>query len=184
MTTVEHDAELRDELLRAASSAADPYRDLLHRAEFLVADLLARLASADAAVVSAVAECLEQAAITEPALRDEAARKLLALAPHAPVKPAIRRFAQGKGAALAFFGDAAGEHGESFAWRLRAIEALAAAGAGGEARTLALELPTHGFSSALELSELRARLGDREGALEAWKRTFDSEDPGARRRIA
>ncbi len=183
MTTVEHDAELRDELLRAASSAADPYRDLLHRAEFLVADLLARLASADAAVVSAVAECLEQAAITEPALRDEAARKLLALAPHASVKPAIRRFAQGKGAALAFFGDAAGEHGESFAWRLRAIEALAAAGAGGEARTLALELPTHGFSSALELSELRARLGDRDGALEAWKRTFDSEDPGARRRI-
>ncbi len=176
VATLENDPALRDDLLRTALDAADPYADLLHRPQFLVARLLARLTSADRNVVATVAACMEQLTTSEPALRDEAARSLLALAPHAPATPAIRRFALGQGGALAF----AQDHAESFQWRLRAVEALAVAGHAGEARKIALELPTHGVSAVLDVCTVRARLGDREGALAVWKECFDGESPGFR----
>lgn len=177
--TVENDAELLDELLRTALAAEDPFRDLLHRPEFLVAHLLARLPGAEPAVVTTVAACLEQAAITEPALRDEAARSVLALTQHPPATPAIRRFALGQGIAPAF-----AEEDEAFRWRLRAIEAFASAGSAAEALKLLLGLPTEGVGPLLDVCELRVRLGDRGGAVAAWKRCFDDEDNDWRERIA
>lgn len=187
VATAANDADLRDELLRAALTADDPYRDLLHRPEFLVARLLAPLAVAAPVTVTMVVDCLEQVAMAEPALRDEAVRTLLALAPHSPAKPAIRRFAQGQGVALAFL-EVAGRPGtearmESFQWRLRAIEALASAGDAVTALQALLALPTHGIISTIEVCDLRARLGDLDGALAAWRQCFDCEGYNFRRLV-
>lgn len=186
VATVENDAELRDALLAAIMRAEDPLRDLLHRPEFLIARLAARLPAADARLMTQVVETLERAASEEPALRDEAARSLLTLTKHPPAQPAIRRFAQGNGVAAAFPDDD-GQSGyqrlDSFHWRLRAIEAHALAGSDAEARALLQALPTLNLQTVLEACELRTRLGDRAGALALWKEHFDRE-PHSRASIA
>jgi hypothetical protein len=186
IATVENDADLRDGLLRAISAADDPYRDLLHRPEFLVARLAARLPAADAEVIVQSVGALERAALYEPALRDEAARLLLGLAQHESARPVIRRFAQGDGMARAFpeESDSDDVRLESFGWRLRAIEALAQAGSRDEGLALLLARPTPGLQFVLEVCELRWRLGDREGALARWKACFDREGSERRRQIS
>ncbi len=187
VATVEGDAELRDALLQAILASDDPYRDMLRRPEFLVARLSARLPAADAALITKVVEVLEQTALHEPALRDEAARLLLGLTQHAAARPAIRRFAEGDGIARAFPEEGRGsEHArlEYLRWRLRAIEALAQADGLDAARALLQQLATPQLQLVLEACELRLRLHDRDGALAIWKACFDAERPAVRPEIA
>lgn len=176
VVTLENEPALRDEMLRAAHAAADPYRDLLRRPDFLVARLLMRLYAADPKIVEAVAGTLEQVALNEPALRDEAARTLLALVPHRAALPMIRRFAEGSGAARAFPDDpqrSRDERMKAFQWRVRALDALARAENAASALALLPAVPIPGLNATIEMAELRARLGDRKGALAAWKQQFD-----------
>lgn len=187
VATLENEAELRDALLRAILAAADPYRDLLRRPEFLVARLAARLPAADGALLGQAVAVLEQAALQEPALRDEAARLLLGLAQHAVALPAIRRFADGAGIARAFGEDGGGSdyaRFEAFRWRLRAIEALAQAGVLDAACVLLQGLAAPQLQLLLEACELRLRLHDRAGALAQWKACFEGDGASARALIA
>ena len=179
VASVESRPARRDALLRAALAAPDPYRDLLRRPEFLVAQLLTRLPQADAAIVGDVAACLERTAINEPALRDDAAQALLDLRRHAPALPAIERFALGGGAALAF-AERAEESNEDhrrwepLRWRLRAIEALAPARGNAAALALLQPLQASGLRTALEVAKSRRRLGDVDAARADLKRLFDA----------
>ncbi len=172
----ENDPELRDGLLRAALDAEDPYRDLLRRPQLLVAQLLVRLPAADDAIVSEVATCLENTIVDEPALRDAATRALIDMARHAPAQPAIERFARGQGAAKAFPVDAK-QHDSyrlvALRWRLAAIEALASARGGAAVLPLLPAQPEPGLDAVLAVAELRARLGDKDGARAAWRASFD-----------
>ena len=165
----------RDAILRAVLNALDPYGDLLHRPEFVVAQLLARLSGAEAAIVAQVTATLEEAAAA-PALRDAAASSILGLGHHAPARAAIARFADGLGAGLAFPLDGSqgsSEQMESLRWRLRAIEAHGAA----SGNALALEslgrLPSMGLEGDLECAVTRMRLGDVAGAEAAFRRLYD-----------
>ena len=176
VTTVEDDPPQRDLLLRSALAAEDPYRDLLHRPDFLVARLLAALPAAETALVKAVVTTLERLALDESALRVDAMDALLAVSQHQSAVPAIERFARGDG-----LGDAFGLSQSSFdaslqalRWRLRAIEALAATRGAAAALPLLPEDPP-GLPGVLETCELRARLGDRTGAYATWERLFEPQ---------
>lgn len=187
VAALEGEPSLRDGLLRVMLDADDPYRDLLHRPELLVAQLLARMPCADAAVVAEVVACLERVAFDEPALRDVAARALINLASHAPAQPAIERFARGDGAAQAFPVD--GQQVESvrlegLRWRLAAIESLASARGGAAVLALVPESPESDLEEALAIAESRARLGDREGALAGWEACFKRGVAADQARIA
>jgi hypothetical protein len=178
VTSLEREASRRNQLLQAALAAGDPYRDLLHRPDFLAARLLAALPAAppaDNAFVEHVIATLERAALDEPALRVAAMDALLAMSPYEPALPAIERFARGDG-----LGDAFGLSQGSFdaslqalRWRLRAIEALAVARGAGAVLPLLPENPP-GLSGVLETAELRARLDDRAGAYAIWQQLFQS----------
>jgi hypothetical protein len=187
VASVENDAELRDALLRAILAADDPYRDLLRRPEFLVARLAARLSSADAGLLGQVVATLEMAAQQEPALLHEATRLLLGLGSHCAAQPAIRRFAEGAGIARAFpdsdrASDA--ERLEAFRWRLRAIEALAQGEGPAAALALLQRLAAPQLQHVVEVSELRMRLHDRDGARKAWRAAFEAGDANARTQVA
>ena len=187
VATLDDEPDLRDGLLRTVLHAEDPYRDLLHRPELLVAQLLVRLPGADAAIVAEVAACLERVALDEPALRDIAARALIDLARHAPVQPAIERFARGDGAARAFPVDVQQLESarlEGLRWRLAAIESLASARGGAAVLALVPTSPEPGLEAVLAVSELRARLGDRDGARAAWRARFDRGIAADQARIA
>jgi hypothetical protein len=183
VATLESEPPIRDAFLRAALAADDAYIDLLHRPQFLVARLLARVPGADATLVDGIVACLEKVAFDEPALRDEAAMALLALASHASALPAIERGARGEGFVRALADD------ERLRWRLRAIEALASARGAAAAITYLpaqheseeheLELP-----ALLRICELRARLGDRNGAQAMWRRCIDVRGPASRWHVA
>lgn len=176
-----------DALLRAALAADDEYRDLLHRPEFLVAQLLARLTSADAGIVSQVVGVLE-AATSEPALRDVAADALLKLGQHVPAHAAIERFAKGTGAAAAFpFDDTVDyrERRESLPWRLRAIETYAAVAGNASALAILRTLPPSlGLEGDLAYALTHVRLGDTPGAETLLRRQFDAANDPDRHAIA
>ncbi len=185
LATLGNDAQLRDGLLAAALNADDPYRELLHRPDFLVARLCARLTAVDSRLLAPVVACLEQTALGEPALRDEAAQLLLGLAHLPAALPAIRRFAEGDGVARAFVGMGERPHDErrnERQWRVRALEALAVASGPAAALALAEAPPSNEFDAILDFAELRARLLDPDGALSLWRRCFD--DPSWRPRVA
>jgi hypothetical protein len=166
-TLEEQSAALSDDLLGQIVSADDPYRDLLHRPELLVACLLASLKQAELEIVATVVATLEQVGCREPALRDISAELLLGLAHHEPGRAALTRFAKGEGLACAFVGDAGYAQEQSLRWRLRAIEALAPVS--GAASALALLPAPSSRNLMLEVAELRARLGDLEGARAQWR---------------
>jgi len=189
VATLENEPALRDALLRAAHAAEDPYRDLLHRPDFLVARLLARLPAADAGIAGAVGARLEQVAINEPALRDDAARALLALSQHPPALAPIERFARGDGAARAFSEDPDDGNPdllrlEPLRWRLHAIEAFGAARRNAAALGLLAALRPAGLPTTLEICKSRVRLGDAGAARVELKRLFDGADEVDRARIA
>ncbi|MEO8524105.1 MAG: NACHT domain-containing protein [Caldimonas sp.] len=187
VATLEDEPVLRDALLRAALDAEDPYRDMLHRPELLVAQLLVRLPSADQSIVAQVVACLERTAVEEPALRDAAAHALLELARHAPALPAIERFARGAGAAAAFPVDEQQSYEillEGLRWRLAAIESLSSARGGAAVLALLPARPEPGLEAALAVAELRARLNDLDGARAAWKECFELGVASNQARIA
>lgn len=167
--TLADESKLRDGLLVAVLRADDPWRDLLHRPEFVAARLLARLPYADPGLVERVVATLEQATLAEPALRDLGAERLLALSQHPAAVPAIERFARGSGVAAAF-GDLKDD--AAFKWRLRAIAAIARARGQEIALPLLLALPAREWDRLGAVTETRATLGDRQGAIDAMHRRF------------
>ncbi|HUR34187.1 MAG TPA: NACHT domain-containing protein [Vicinamibacterales bacterium] len=186
VATVEDRPVPRDAMLRAALAADDPYRELLHRPGFLVARLLARLAGADAVIVSQTTTALETAA-REPALSESAADALLELGRHQAARPAIARFARGEGVGLAFPLDESQPRAErlrALGWRLRAIDVQGRTAGNAAALASLGTLPSLGLAGDLDCCLMRARLGDTRKAEAGFRQLFDAADDIDRSAIA
>lgn len=166
----ENSADLREELLQLILSAEDPFRDLLHRPEFLIARLLASVRQASDNISRQIVGTLEQVGSDEPGLHDLAAELLLGCAQHCPAREALLRMANGEGLAVIGGGTIA----SSRSWQLRAIRGLAPVV--GVAEALAFLPPPRTLEDILELAELRAGVGDYEGARALWRTCLEDYD--------
>lgn len=169
----------RDAFLRAVLDAPDPWRDLLHRPEFLAVRLLARLRQADAAIVADVVDTLAHAALHEPALRHDAAQALLDLGHHPAATPVLERLARGEGVAQAFEAVDADDdnRNERWHWRLGAVAALGTLPDRPVTALRALEgLPARGAAAQREWWATRHRIGDTAAALAGLEQLFVTRD--------
>jgi hypothetical protein len=190
--TLQEAPELIDATLEAAFSASDPWRDLLHRPEFLTAHLLVEVDDPDAARVGLVVQSLARLARDEPALREEAADTLLSLWRYPAAVSVIERWARGvevPESNLALDVSASDEtsgnqdrvrsdaRSVGFKWRLKAIHSLAKARGSEAALPILAEMHSQDSDAELAIREAQARLGDFTGAVARLRDLFDASSP-------
>jgi len=168
------DRAARDAFLVAILDVEDPFGDLIHRPELLVARLLARVTEVSPCVVTRVVTTLERVALGEPALAELAFSALLALSSHGAALKAVESCASGQNPWQTPANAASGKQQspETLRRRLRAIESYSTVRGGTAAlKLLPAELPAN-LDDLLVLAALRYRLGDRDGAADLWKEAF------------